>query len=103
MRRFFWWLALATVPTIATALRSSSVIEQRSSASFGLTPATISTQLGPKLSANSSIFCHNDPRWFNATERWQAYSQPDFLVVVEPAKESDIPIIVCLYFLCSKD
>jgi hypothetical protein len=103
MRRFFWWLALATVPTIATALRSASVIEQRSSASFSLTPATISTQLGPKLSANSSIFCQTDPRWSNATERWQAYSQPDFLVVVEPAKESDIPIIVCLYFLCGKD
>lgn len=97
MRGFFAFLALATVPTIATALHSSFVLEQRSSASSRLTPATISTQLGPKLSANSSIFAQNDTRWFNATERWQAYQQPDFLVVVEPAKESDIPIIVCCY------
>ncbi|KAF7520829.1 hypothetical protein PCG10_008755 [Penicillium crustosum] len=94
MRGFFLSLALAAVPTIAAALHSSFVIEQRSSASSRLTPATISTELGPKLSANSSIFAQNDPRWFNATERWQASYQPDFLVVVEPSKESDIPIIV---------
>lgn len=100
MRGFFSFLALATVPTIATALHSSFVLEQRSSASSRLTPATISTQLGPKLSANSSIFAQNDTRWFNATERWQAYHQPDFLVVVEPAKESDISIIVCCYLFC---
>jgi hypothetical protein len=100
MRGFFLSLELATVLTIAMALDSSFVIEQRSSASSRLTPATISTELGPKLSANSSIFAQNDPRWFNATERWQAYYQPDFLAVVEPSKESDIPIIVCCYLFC---
>lgn len=100
MRGFFSSLALATVPTIATALHSSFVIEQRSSALSHLTLATISTELGPNLSANSSIFAQDDPRWFNATERWQAYYQPDFLVVVEPSKESDIPIIVCCYLSC---
>ncbi|KAJ5415214.1 hypothetical protein N7465_003909 [Penicillium sp. CMV-2018d] len=94
MRGFFSSLALATVLTIATAVESSFVIEQRSSASSRLTPATISTKLGPKLSTNSSIFAQNDPRWLNATERWQASYQPGFLVVVEPSRESDIPIIV---------
>ncbi|BDD63014.1 hypothetical protein MAP00_007964 [Monascus purpureus] len=64
MRVSAWSLALATVPAIATALRSSFVNEQRSNASSSLTAAAVSAELAPKLSANSSIFAQNDPRWF---------------------------------------
>lgn len=54
------------------------------------------TELGSRLSANSTIFAQDDDRWENATVRWQAAYQPSFRVVVEPATEADVPVIVCL-------
>lgn len=96
MRVVFQSLVLAAPMILAHAIDSSFTIEQHSRAH--LTPTEIIIGLGPKLSVNSSIYAQNDPRWFNATERWQAYSEPDFLVVVEPATEGDVPIIVCINF-----
>ncbi|KAL2867465.1 FAD-binding oxidoreductase [Aspergillus lucknowensis] len=87
-------LALAAVPGSARTLDYPFNIAARTPAAPDLTPAEIISQLGPQLSANSSIFADDDRRWANATERWQAYSRPNFVVVAEPATEADVPVIV---------
>ncbi|KAJ5611903.1 hypothetical protein N7528_009008 [Penicillium herquei] len=96
MRVVFQLVVLAVLIILAHAIDPSFDIELRSRATAQLTSTEIIVGLGPELSVNSSIYAQNDPRWFNATERWQAYSEPGFLVVVEPATEADVPIIVCI-------
>ena len=59
-----------------------------------LTPEQAQRELGPLLSNTSSIFGPSDPRWLDATERYQLYAVPDIQMVVQPRLESDIPTIV---------
>ena len=59
-----------------------------------LTPEQAQRELGPLLSNTSSIFGPSDPRWLDATERYQLYAVPDIQMVVQPRLESDIPKIV---------
>lgn len=47
-------------------------------------------ELGAVLSPDASILFPEDPRFGNATLRWQAYSAPSFRAVVEVATEVDI-------------
>ena len=60
----------------------------------GLTPLQAQLELGPLLSNTSSIFGPTDPRWANATTRYQNYARPYLQLVVQPGLESDIPTIV---------
>lgn len=60
-----------------------------------LTASDIQRQLGPRLSPKAVIYAENDPRFQNATQRWQAYMPPTISVVVQPGTEEDIPHIVC--------
>ncbi|KAI1660859.1 FAD-binding domain-containing protein [Daldinia decipiens] len=54
----------------------------------------IEHELGPLLSPNSAIFLPSDPEWANVNERWNTLAPPDIEIVVQPAEESDVPIIV---------
>ncbi|OTB10566.1 hypothetical protein K445DRAFT_69980 [Daldinia sp. EC12] len=54
----------------------------------------IEQELGPLLSPGSGIFLPSDPEWSDLNERWNTLAPPDIEVVVQPAKESDVPIIV---------
>jgi hypothetical protein len=64
----------------------------------------VKRELGRLLSSSSTIFGPLDPRWGEATERYNTFTIPHIEIVVQPAKESDIPIIVsavCNYYLLS--
>ena len=88
----------AALPVLAGALETSSwYSHERSPASSPPDAATIIDQLRPLLSAESTIFGQDDIRWEDVTERWQAAYQPSFSVVVEPAIEADVPVIVCSF------
>lgn len=67
-----------------------------STASRGLPPSQIASQLGPQLSNTSRIFGPDDTDWTNATLRFQGLSHPDIQVVVQPGEESDVATIVSL-------
>ncbi|KAI2602122.1 FAD binding domain-containing protein [Hypoxylon sp. NC1633] len=91
MRALFRAIALAALPILSLAqLPSPRLLDQRAS----LTPAQIMAELGPQLSAKSVMFDDSDHRWDNATERWQAALCPTFSLVVEPATEADVPVII---------
>ncbi|KAI1393510.1 uncharacterized protein F4822DRAFT_423980 [Hypoxylon trugodes] len=59
-----------------------------------LSPAKVQTELGALISKNSTIFGPTDPRFPNATERYNTAAPPHIEVVVIPGLESDIPTIV---------
>lgn len=59
-----------------------------------LMPVQAELELGPLLSNTSTIFGPTDPRWLNATERYQNYARPHVQLVVQPGHESDIQKIV---------
>ncbi|KAL2833994.1 FAD-binding domain-containing protein [Aspergillus pseudoustus] len=59
-----------------------------------LSPQQVGLELGPLLSHGSSIFGPGDPRWANATARYQEYPAPDFTVAVLVAQESDVAVVV---------
>lgn len=54
----------------------------------------VALELGPQLSDGSAIFGPHDSRWKNTTERYDPYMQPQFRMVVQPSRESDIVKIV---------
>lgn len=54
----------------------------------------IVAELGPLLSAPSSIFGADDSRWTNATIRFQGLVRPDIQLVIQPGQESDVATIV---------
>lgn len=56
-------------------------------------------ELESLLSNTSSIFGRSDPRWENATERYQDYAPPQVQLVVQPGVESDIPKIVSICYV----
>lgn len=65
----------------------------------GPTPRSVSldriaSELGPQLSNSSSIFGSQDPRWTDATERFQALVRPNIQLVVQPGEERDVATIV---------
>ncbi|KIA75511.1 hypothetical protein HK57_00010 [Aspergillus ustus] len=59
-----------------------------------ITPQQVGLELGPLLSPGSSVFGPSDPRWANATARYQEYAAPDFTVAVQVAHESDVAVVV---------
>lgn len=64
-------------------------------------PADIVRQLGLQLFHNSSIFTEGDPRFANATARWQEYDAPSFEVVVMPGTEKDVQTTVNIHISCN--
>nr|BDX35617.1 FAD-linked oxidoreductase StrQ [Stachybotrys sp.] len=59
-----------------------------------LSAATVERELGPLLTNGSLIFGTCSPSYPDAIERWVSFVQPDIQVVVEPASESDVAVIV---------
>jgi len=59
-----------------------------------LSVTKVQMELGPLLSRKSAIFGPSDPRWANETVRFNAAAIPDIKLVVQPAKEAEIPAIV---------
>ncbi|KAJ8132692.1 hypothetical protein O1611_g929 [Lasiodiplodia mahajangana] len=59
-----------------------------------LSTNTIASELGRQLSRGSVIIRPTDPAFGNATSRYQAYNKPHIQLVVQPAREDDIPKIV---------
>ncbi|KAG9231838.1 FAD binding domain-containing protein [Amylocarpus encephaloides] len=87
--------ALALLPSLTAALAELTEF----AADYSYTPATLTAadvqrQLGPRLSRQAVIYAQNDPRFENATMRWQVYNPPSISVVVQPGIEADIPHIV---------
>ncbi|KAF2141761.1 uncharacterized protein K452DRAFT_298427 [Aplosporella prunicola CBS 121167] len=56
--------------------------------------ANIARQLGPQLSSRASVFGKDDPKFANATARWQSYQPPDIGVVVQVGTEEDVATTV---------
>lgn len=54
----------------------------------------VAAELGPQLSNGTLIFGSSDPRWADATHRYNTLTPPHIEVFVEPAQESDISKIV---------
>ncbi|KAK1975703.1 hypothetical protein LZ30DRAFT_605026 [Colletotrichum cereale] len=54
----------------------------------------VRAELGGRLSKESAVFGPDDPRYSNATSRWNSYAMPQVQVVVSPGQESDISTIV---------
>ena len=67
-----------------------------------LTPNTVISELGPRLSQGTLIFGPSSPAFANATSRWITYIQPDIEVVVEVGAESDISKVVSNLVPCRK-
>ena len=85
-------LALARSIPVASATSCPNGLCLKTQAS--LNSFQVANELGPLLSEGALIFGPDDPRWANATERYQTYLPPKIRVVVEPAVEADVPIIV---------
>jgi hypothetical protein len=62
-----------------------------------LSSDTIQGELGGQLSNTTNIYGKDDTRYHNATARWNLYVAPNFEIVIEPGRESDIPTIVSIY------
>jgi hypothetical protein len=57
---------------------------------FNYKTSSIQVELGSLLSPNATIISRVDPRFGNATERWQEYKSPSINIVVEVATENDV-------------
>jgi len=86
--------ASALLPAVIKASPTACPDDICATTPAALTASDIQRQLGPKLSKDAVIYAENDPRFHNATERWQAYMPPTINVVVEPGVEEDVSKIV---------
>jgi hypothetical protein len=59
-----------------------------------LSVTKVQRELGALVSQGSTIFGPNDARYPEATERYSTHAVPDIEVVVIPATESDVSVIV---------
>ncbi|KAI5867522.1 hypothetical protein GGS23DRAFT_612662 [Durotheca rogersii] len=87
-------LSLTLLQSLVTASPFPCLNGHCSYTRANLTPEIVARELGPQLSRNSSIFGPDDARWVEATTRYQEYNRPHISMVVEPAREDDIPKIV---------
>ena len=87
-------VALTLLPSPSAASLFAWPFNVFATAPVTLTAAEIQRELGPKLSKNAVIYAENDPRFEEATARWNAYMPPRINVVVEAGIEEDIPHIV---------
>lgn len=96
MRSFFGPVLVAALAAVSSVQAAPYPFNapQHDVTSLHIRSSNISAELGPLLSNGSSIFTQDDPRFANATDRYQAYKPPQFSVVVEPATEKDIATIV---------
>lgn len=67
--------------------------------SVNLTNEQIEHELRPRLSESALIYGAENPRWENATERWQWYEHPTINLVIEAGVEEDVSEIVCALLL----
>ncbi|TVY40369.1 FAD-linked oxidoreductase [Lachnellula occidentalis] len=96
MTRFssFAAFGLLLVQSLVTASPQPCLNGLCSYTRLNITSQQVSRELGPQLSHGSSIYGPDDPRFANATARYQAYQSPTIKMVVQPASEADIPKIV---------
>ncbi|KAK7966936.1 FAD-binding domain-containing protein [Apiospora aurea] len=85
-------LRLATAFPQATCLDGACEVSRRD-----LSVGEIAADLGPQLSKTSSVFGDDDPRWENATLRFQALARPSIKLVVQPGEEGDVAIIYSIH------
>ncbi|KAJ5952081.1 CAZyme family AA7 [Penicillium vulpinum] len=85
---------LATVLSLAAAAPSDCLDGLCLKTRATLSPLQVSRELGPLLSKDSSVFGPSDPRWANATARYQQYAAPQFTLVVQVARESDVSTVI---------
>lgn len=103
----FYYLTMCSfniLQSLVSASSSGCLNEMCSLLCVNLTSEQVALDLGPQLSAASSIFGNSDPRWIAATERYDPYMQPSIQIVIEPGNEYDIPKIVsirCFLAFCS--
>lgn len=101
----FGSLALAAVLAAVTRVNSSPYpfnIARNDVTPLAIRSDDVVRQLGPQLSASATIFTNSDPRFINATARWNEYSKPQIVVVVNPGTEADVAIIVKLIHISFK-
>lgn len=79
---------------LQTMVAASFVQNQSTLSPQGLTTAQAQRELGSLVSSTTAIFGPADPRWPNATERYQDYAPPRIQLVVQPGRESDVPTVV---------
>ncbi|KAF2135670.1 uncharacterized protein K452DRAFT_281181 [Aplosporella prunicola CBS 121167] len=91
-----WVLAVGTILFILPAVFAATypVLNESASTPLNISSADVARQLGPQLSQNASIYAEDDPRFANATSRWQSYSAPNVSVVVEVGTEEDVATTV---------
>ncbi|KAI0197904.1 hypothetical protein F4808DRAFT_473476 [Astrocystis sublimbata] len=88
-------LLQATVSGSPVDFGSIPAFFQRAPASpRALSSFNITSTLGPKLSAGSTILFPSNPQFSNLTSRWNTLEPPHIEVVVQPAQESDVATIV---------
>ncbi|KAJ4296338.1 hypothetical protein N0V90_006383 [Kalmusia sp. IMI 367209] len=59
-----------------------------------LSAEQVGKELMPSLSTSAAVYTAGDPRWANATARWQTWNYPNVYLVIEPGSEADVPKIV---------
>ena len=90
-----WALVIGTTVLLLPAVfAASNLLDECASTPVNLTSAEVALQLGPQLSQDASISAEDDPRFANATSRWQSYSPPNVSVVVEVGTEEDVATTV---------
>lgn len=98
MRSFVQLLAFS-LPLLQPLVAAGVVPRYFQSAPFtrrGLSVAEVQHELGASISKQATIFGPEDARFANATERYSTHAVPHIEVVVVPATEQDVPIIVCI-------
>jgi hypothetical protein len=89
-------LALAAVFALTSAVAIPSDLRSSDTSPSYISSEQIGRELGARLSKGSTIFGPDNSSFNATTARWTLYESPRIQVVIEPAKESDIALIVSL-------
>ncbi|KAF5558957.1 cytochrome p450 [Fusarium mexicanum] len=97
--RFIFSFTLLTTLAVSSPLYVPSYFQPDHLTRREVPVFQIQQELGALLSENSLILLPSNPLWIETTKRWNTMAPPDIKVVVQPAKEVDIPKIVSPYFM----
>lgn len=95
--------AAATFSTLAVGASIPRYLERSPTTPANLDSNKVQRELGTRVSKGTVIFGPTDARFPDATSRWNTFAVPQIRAVIEPAQESDVPIIVsvandCIWF-----
>ncbi len=103
----FYRIVLTCFGALAPLAIATAIPEVFKTVSTDVTPlspsvSTVQLELGPCLSRNASIYFPNNPKFANATARWSASVDPNFIVVMVPGVENDVAVTVwiCIEVAC---